>query len=87
MIVRALEAQDVVRLWETCASLHPVDRVLAILRAGMPERSFEELLEELDEDPTFCPAFAPLVSEDGPDDCPDRLAPDDCPDPELIEPP
>lgn len=32
--MRALDAQDIVRLWETCASLHPIDRVLAVLRAG-----------------------------------------------------
>lgn len=62
-------------------------RCLMLVRECVPERSFEELLEGLDEDPAFCPAFAPLVSEDGPDDCPDRPAPDDCPDPELIEPP
>jgi hypothetical protein len=34
VIVRALDAHDIMRLWETCASLHPIDRVLAILHAG-----------------------------------------------------
>lgn len=36
--MRALDARDVLRLWESCATLHPIDRALALLRAGAPER-------------------------------------------------
>jgi hypothetical protein len=43
VIVRALEARDVLRLWETCAVLHPLDRVLAMLRAGSPEGAADDL--------------------------------------------
>lgn len=35
--MRALEARDLLRLWETCAALHPIDRALALVRAGSPE--------------------------------------------------
>jgi hypothetical protein len=41
--VRGLEARDILRLWETCASLHPIDRALAMLRAGSPEDSLDAL--------------------------------------------
>jgi hypothetical protein len=41
--VRALEARDLLRLWETCAALHPIDRALAMLRAGAPAEPPEAL--------------------------------------------
>ncbi|MFO0606333.1 MAG: hypothetical protein U0324_24395 [Polyangiales bacterium] len=41
--MRALDARDMLRLWETCATLHPIDRALAVLRVGAPGRPPEEL--------------------------------------------
>lgn len=41
--MRALEARDILRLWETCAALHPVDRALAMLRAGSPDDTLDTL--------------------------------------------
>lgn len=35
--MRALTAVDVLQLWERCASLHPVDRALAMLRTAWPD--------------------------------------------------
>lgn len=41
--MRALDARDMLRLWETCATLHPIDRALALLRVGAPARTHDEL--------------------------------------------
>ncbi|WP_437338758.1 hypothetical protein WME98_45240 [Sorangium sp. So ce296] len=41
--MRALTAVDVLQLWERCASLHPVDRALAMLQAGWPHDAPEAL--------------------------------------------
>lgn len=41
--MRALMAADVLQLWERCASLHPVDRALAILRTAWPHDAPEAL--------------------------------------------
>jgi hypothetical protein len=43
VIVRSLEARDILRLWETCAALHPIDRALAMLRAGSPDETLDTL--------------------------------------------
>jgi hypothetical protein len=41
--VRALEARDILRLWEGGAMLHPIDRALAMLRAGSPDETLDAL--------------------------------------------
>lgn len=40
--MRALDARDILGLWEVCPPLHPIDRALAILRVGTG-RSWAEL--------------------------------------------
>lgn len=41
--MRALEARDMLHLWESCATLHPIDRALSMLRVGAPEESYDAL--------------------------------------------
>jgi hypothetical protein len=41
--VRALDARDILRLWDACAVQHPIDRTLAMLRVGAPEAPLEVL--------------------------------------------
>lgn len=43
MTVRALDSRDLLQLWDAAASLHPIDRTLAMLRAGSPEESLDML--------------------------------------------
>jgi hypothetical protein len=42
-VVRALDSRDILWLWDTYAPLHPIDRTLAMLRAGDPETPLETL--------------------------------------------
>ena len=37
-----LSAGEMVRLWEQCAPLHPIDRGLTLLAALRPERSYRQ---------------------------------------------
>lgn len=41
--MRALDARDILRLWDACAALHPIDRTLAMLRVAAPEVSLDVL--------------------------------------------
>lgn len=41
--MRALDARDVLWLWDACVTLHPIDRTLTMLRAGLPEVPFDVL--------------------------------------------
>lgn len=43
MTVRALMADDVLRLWEVCAAQHPAERALAMLQAAWPGEPRESL--------------------------------------------
>lgn len=41
--MRALDARDVLRLWDACAALHPIDRTLAMLRASSPDEAIDAI--------------------------------------------
>lgn len=41
--MRPLEASDILRLWETCGRLHPIDRALTMVGAACPEDPPEAL--------------------------------------------
>lgn len=41
--MRALDARDILRLWESCQALHPIDRSLEILRIGT-DAAWDELV-------------------------------------------
>jgi hypothetical protein len=40
-----LTASNVLQAWDTCRSLHPVERTLAVLHLGMPEKNYEFLAQ------------------------------------------